>query len=203
MKANTKSILQCVVVLSAIALVCGLLLGAVNLFTYVNPLTAAYEKFASDTGLAFTVPEEDEEEDEEERETTYTMTVTVAGSEKTLTGWVEYYALSDDGTVHAFLGAGKGGYGGTVEMYVYITDGTIYQIVEGDNTETYIDRLEESYYDQFLGRSVSELVNGLDVDYVSGATKSSTAVTAAIMAVASYYNNYIAEDDSVLEAANG
>ena len=201
MKPNTKSILQCVIVLSCIALVCGLLLGAVNLFTYVNPLTAAYEKFASDTNLAFTLPEDDEEE-EEERETTYSMTVTVSGSTVTLTGWVEYYALSDDGTVHAFLGAGKGGYGGTVEMYVYIMDGAIWKILEGDNTETYIDRLEESYYDQYLGRSVSELVDGLDVDFVSGATKSSTAVTAAIMAVANYYNNYIA-DSTATEAANG
>ena len=96
--------LKGVLVLAAIALVCGLLLGFFNILTYVDPLQSTYEQFAADTGTAFSEMTDEEGE-------TY-------GD-----GAVVYYALSDDGRYHAFLAEGNGGYGGTVRLYVYIAEG--------------------------------------------------------------------------------
>lgn len=191
-RAKRRAVLQSVGVLAAIALVCGLLLGAVNAFTWVDPRTEAYAKFAADTGKAFTLPEDDLGAD---RETEYTVTV---GS-RVMTARVEYYALSDDGTTHAFCAVGSGGYGGDVQMYVYIRGGMIYKIVAGENSETFMDSLagSDTFYAQFLNVPVSELLDGSGTDYVSGATRSSNAVTAAVGAAAKYYELYLAE------AANG
>ena len=195
-RAKTKAVLQSIGVLAAIALVCGLLLGAVYLLTEVDPRTEAYAKFAADTGLAFTVPEGDSGAG---RETEYTVTVSTGGGTRTVTAEVQYYGLSDDGTVHAFCTSGSGGYGGNVQMYVYIRDGMIYKIVAGENSETFMGNLEssETFYAQFLNVPVAELLDGSGTDYVSGATRSSTAVTAAICAAAKYYDLYLTE------AANG
>ncbi len=187
-RAKRRAVLQSVGVLAAIALVCGLLLGAVNAFTWVDPRTEAYAKFAADTGKAFTLPEDDLGAD---RETEYTVTV---GS-RVMTARVEYYALSDDGTTHAFCAVGSGGYGGDVQMYVYISGGAIVQIVAGENSETFMDRLEgsASFYAQFLNVPVEQLLQGTGVDHVSGATRSSNAVTAAIGAAVKYYEVYLTE----------
>lgn len=189
-KAKTKAVLQSVGVLAAIALVCGLLLGAVYLVTRVDPRTEAYAKFAADTGLAFTVPDG---EIGAGRETAFTVTV---GSRK-MTARVEVYALSDDGSTHAFCAYGSGGYGGDVQMYIYIEGGAIVKIVAGENSETFMDRLEgsESFYAQFLNVPVGELLGGAGTDYVSGATRSSNAVTAAIGAAAKYYQLYLLTEE--------
>ena len=52
-KAKAFSMLKCVAVLAVIALCSGLLLGAFNLLTYVDPLQSAYDRFAADTGASF------------------------------------------------------------------------------------------------------------------------------------------------------
>ena len=65
---------------------------------------------------------------------------------------------------------------------------------EGENGETFLGQLEASgFYAQFLNVPVEELLSGSGVDYVSGATRSSNAVTAAIGAAAGYYREYLAE----------
>lgn len=195
-RAKKRAIFQSIGVLAVIALVCGVLLGAVNALTWVDPRTEAYAKFAADTGLSFTVPEED---DTQGRETAFTATVSSSGGTRTVTAEIEYYGLSDDGTVHAFCISGSGGYGGDVQMYVYIRGGMIYKIVAGENSETFMDSLagSDTFYAQFLNVPVSELLDGSGTDYVSGATRSSNAVTAAVGAAAKYYELYLAE------AANG
>ena len=53
MSGKVRSMIQGVAVLACIALVCGLLLGAVNYFTYVDPLQPTLDRFASDTGATF------------------------------------------------------------------------------------------------------------------------------------------------------
>ena len=106
MTAKVKSMLQCVLVLAAIALVSGLLLGAFHIITYVDPLQSAYDRFAEDTGKTFSKMTDEEGKAYEN-------------------GNVVYYAVSDDGVYHAFLAEGKGGYGGSVQLYVYIKDGKI------------------------------------------------------------------------------
>lgn len=172
-RAKVMPLLKGVLVLAVIALCSGLLLGAFNILTYVDPLQATYEQFAEDTGAAFS-----EMKDEEGQ---------TFGS-----GSVVYYAVSDDGQYHAFLASGSGGYGGNVQMYVYIKDSVIENIVIGDNSETFLDRLDEAnFYDNFIGQNVAEL-DALSVDAVSGATRSSTAVKNGVNAVVRYYNEKIA-----------
>ena len=183
-RAKKRAIFQSIGVLAVIALVCGVLLGAVNALTWVDPRTEAYAKFAADTGLSFTVPEED---DTEGRETAFTATVSSGGGTRTVTAEIEYYGLSDDGTVHAFCVSGSGGYGGDVQMYVYIRGGVLEKLVIGDNGETFLSNLEAAgFYDQFVGKEVSSL-DVMGADLVSGATKSSTAVRNGVNAAVEYY----------------
>ena len=165
--------LKGVLVLAAIALVCGLLLGFFNILTYVDPLQSTYEQFAADTGTAFSEMTDEEGE-------TY-------GD-----GAVVYYALSDDGRYHAILAEGNGGYGGTVRLYVYIAEGKIEKIVIGENSETFLGNLSSAgFYDNFIGKDVASL-DVSSVDVVSGATRSSTAVKNGISAAVQYYNDRIA-----------
>ena len=52
-KTKFRSMLQGVLVLAAIALCSGLLLGFFNMITYVDPLQSAYDRFSEDTGATF------------------------------------------------------------------------------------------------------------------------------------------------------
>ena len=91
-RSKIMPMLKGVLVLAVIALCSGLLLGAFNILTYVDPLQSTYEQFAKDTGAAFSQMQDEEGQ-------TY-------GN-----GSVVYYAVSDDGQYHAFLASGGGGYG--------------------------------------------------------------------------------------------
>lgn len=162
------SMTKCVLVLAVIALCSGLLLGAFHIITYVDPLQSAYDRFAEDTGEAFSSMRDEDGKD--------------YGN-----GRVVYYAVSDDRQTHAFLAEGDGGFKGSVRLYVYVKDGAIFKIVVGDHSETYMDRLEAAdYYANFIGKDISSL-DALAADAVSGATKSSTAVRNAVNAVVQYY----------------
>lgn len=167
-KAKFRSMFKCVLVLAVIALCSGLLLGAFNILTYVDPLLSTYERFAADTGATFSK-------------------MTDEDGKAYGDGSVVYYAVSDDGVYHAFLTEGKGGYGGNVQLYVYIKDGKIDKIVMGENSETFLNKLDEAkFYANFVGKEVATL-DVLGTDVVSGATKSSTAVKNAVNAAVQYY----------------
>ncbi len=169
-KAKFRSMFKCVLVLAVIALCSGVLLGAFNILTYVDPLQSTYERFEADTGVKFSKMTDEDGK-------TY-------GD-----GSVIYYAVSDDGVYHAFLAEGKGGYGGSVQLYVYIKDGKIDKIVVGENSETFLNKLDEAeFYANFIGKEVATL-DVLGTDVVSGATKSSTAVKNAVNAAVQYYKD--------------
>ncbi len=177
MTAKTKNMIQCVAVLAIIALCSGLLLGAFNILTYVDPLQSTLDGFKKDSGACGE----------------FEMVV----SDKPVSyenGQIIYYAVSDDDSpVHAFLASGSGGYQGNVQVYVYVQNNKIYNIIIGENSETFLSKLESSgYYEKFYDKDISTLADFNDVDSVSGATKSSTAVKNAINAVVSYYNENVA-----------
>lgn len=176
-RAKVMPLLKGVLVLAAIALCSGLLLGFFNVLTYVDPLQATYEQFAEDTGATFS-------EMTDEEGASY-------GN-----GSVIYYALSDDGKYHAFLAQGSGGYGGNVQMYVYVTEGRIEKIVIGENSETFLSNLEAAdFYGRFVGQEVASF-DPSSVDVVTGATRSSTAIKNGVSAVVRYYNENIAGGES-------
>lgn len=177
MTAKVKSMLQCVLVLAAIALVSGLLLGAFHIITYVDPLQSAYDRFAEDTGKTFSKMTDDEGK-------TY-------GN-----GSVLYCAVSDDGSTHAFVAEGNGGYGGKVQLYIYVIDAKIEKIIVGDNSETFLNKLDAAnYYANFIGKDVGSL-DAFAADAVSGATKSSDAVRNAVDVVVQYYEENVAGGQS-------
>lgn len=175
MSAKVKSMLQCILVLACIALVSGLLLGAVNIFTYVDPLQSTLDGFREDSGA----------------EGEFTMVVREKTAVEGTEGSIVYYATSTDG-VHAFLASAVSEYGGEFQIYVYIRDGQIYKIVTGTNGDTFVNRLDDAeYYDNFIGKDLSTF-DALSVDKVSGATYSSTAVKNAVDATVTYYNSKVA-----------
>ena len=59
-RAKVMPLLKGVLVLAVIALCSGLLLGAFNILTYVDPLQATYEQFAADTGATFSAMQDEE-----------------------------------------------------------------------------------------------------------------------------------------------
>ena len=157
--ADTKknAVWKCIVVLAAIALCSGLLLGF--------------------TGASFSEMTDEEGQQYEN-------------------GRVIYYAVSDDGEWHAFLAGGNGGYGGEVQVYLYFRGTVLEKLAIGENGETYLSRLEDAgFYDQFLGKEVSEL-SGMEADVVSGATRSSQAVGNAVAAAVQYFTENVAGGDT-------
>ena len=178
-KTKFRSMLQGVLVLAVIALCSGLLLGFFNMITYVDPLQSAYDRFAEDTGATFSK-------------------MTDADGETIGDGSVIYYALSDDGTVHAFLAEGKGFQSGAVQVYLYISDGIISKVGYGDvdSSQTYIDTVKAAkLLESFEGKEVASL-NALSTDTVSGATGSSKGVLNAVNAAVEYYKEHVGGENN-------
>ena len=172
-KTKKDAVWKSILVLAAIALCSGLLLGFFNVITYVDPLQSAYDRFAEDTGASFSEMADEEGASYE-------------------SGSVVYYALSDDGEWRAFLASGSGGYGGAVQVYLYFRGSVLEKIAVGENGETFLGNLESAnFYDQFLGKGIAEL-DGLSVDMVSGATYSSRAIARAVDAAVQYWNEHVA-----------
>ncbi len=170
MSAKVRSMIQGIAVLACIALVCGLLLGAFNYLTYVDPLQPTLDQFSADTGADFSQMTDEEGQSFEN-------------------GRIIYYARSDGGEYHAFLAAGSGGWGGEVQLYVYLRGSVIEKVVLGDNAETLWDTFESDFFEQFAGIDVSSSGTFEEADVSTGATASRTirAVARAIDAVVQYY----------------
>lgn len=173
-RAKVMPMLKGVLVLAVIALCSGLLLGAFNILTYVDPLQATYEQFAADTGATFS-----EMKDEEGQ---------TFGN-----GSVVYYAVSDDGQYHAFL-TESSGWGGKMRIYVYVRGGSVAKVVLGENGETLWDRFEETFFDQFVGLDLTAIDSFGATDIQTGATAKKTiqGVADSVNAVVQYYNTNVA-----------
>ena len=177
-RAKIMPLLKGVLVLAVIALCSGLLLGAFNILTYVDPLQATLDGFRKDSGAAG------------EFEMVIDKDTDVGGS----AGKIKYYAVSTDG-YHAFLASGKSSYG-EVQLYVYIKDARIYKIALGDFNDDFAPNLNNgSFFAQFYGIDVSAL-DATAADAVTNATNSSNAAKDAIDAAVRYYNANAAEGES-------
>lgn len=173
-RAKVMPLLKGVLVLAVIALCSGLLLGAFNILTYVDPLQSTLDGFREDSGAAgeFTMLLDED--------------TAVEGSE----GVIKYYAVSTD-DYHAFLASGKSSYG-EVQLYIYIKDAQIYKIVLGDFNDDFAPNLNNgTFFKQFYGIDLSKL-DVSDVDAVANATNSSNAAKKAVDAVVQYYNTNVA-----------
>lgn len=178
-KAKFRSMFKCVLVLAVIALCSGLLLGAFNILTYVDPLQSTYERFAADTGATFSKMTDEEGKAYEN-------------------GNVVYYAVSDDGVYHAFLAEGKGGYLGVVQLYVYISENNITKVVLGENSETLWATFEDDFFEQFNGLEMNQISSFLPSDITTSSTAKKTiqAVSGAIDSVVKYYNEIVGGENN-------
>ena len=117
------------------------------------------------------------------------------------------YVPKDDSVdgVYVLHVMGTGAYKGKLELLVNVTDGKIVKIAKYSEDETRgvgSKALEDSYFSQFYGVRITPDFNGYkllktapseesEVHAVSGATKTSTAVTNAVNAVVTWYKNTV------------
>lgn len=174
-RAKVMPLLKGVLVLAVIALCSGLLLGAFNILTYVDPLQSTLDGFREDSGA--------------------TGEFTMILDEKTESGpgTVIYYAVSETDGIHAFLSSAISQRGGEFQLFVYIRDSQIYKIVVGENNDEYVKNLTDAgFFERFYGVDLAELDPQLGGDIVTGATYTSNAVKNAVDAVVQYYNTNVA-----------
>ena len=181
-------ILMTALVLVVIAGIAGALLGLVNHFTEVDEeellarkATAVYDgelmKYVSEGGIEAPVESSDGE---------------VLGV---------YVPKSGDKSTFVLVVRGTGAYKGSLDLLVNITDGKIVKIATYEANETPglgSKALQEEYFKQFCQKPISKdfpgfalvkrpAANSDEVSAVSGASKSSTAVTNAVNAAVKWY----------------
>lgn len=188
-----KDVWMCIVVLAAIALVAGVLLGLVNWLTYVDPDQAIREQLAGYYGVGA---------DE-------VVALPDAVTEGSSYVAAAYVVNTAEGAVTVYHSVGSGAKGGTLELLVHIgEDGVITDIEVYAQSETagYMDRVISANKNKYVGKNVFEtgefdLVKGEssvadagDVDAVSQATFTSRGLNNAVnAAVASFLANAPAE----------
>lgn len=192
-KFVTKDLVMCVVVLVAIAVVAGVLLGVVNWLTYVDPDAAIKEHVAAFYGVTadkvVSVPER-----------------VTAGGDSYVSGC--YAVETADGTVYVYHAVGSGSKDGTLELLVHISaDGTITELEEYAQSETagYFDRVFAANKAKYVGKNAKEVgafdlvkdpsavVDDGDVDAVSQATLTSRGINNAVNAAVVAFNAYEGE----------
>lgn len=163
-----KTSIKQICVLLAIVFASGALLGVMNKITYVDMDKEILKTFSADCGEEFSSD---------------SLVVDKKGN-------VKYFAVSEGDTpTYALYAKGTGGYHGAVYVYVYIKDGNIIKIAEGENSETFFKKLDKAnYFSEFTDKGL----NITDVDFVAGATKSSTAVYNAVKNALEYYQTEVA-----------
>lgn len=199
MSATTKDVLKCVLVLVAIALVAGILLGVVNKFTYVDVnavmLTSLSEKFdvsqssvKSDNSYIYN------KSDDSYVERCYVVYKEVDGT------------TTDEIEALVYLVVGSGAYSGSVEMLYTVKDGKIADLEVYSHSETSgigTKVLKQENLNKYKGIELSSITNyniagGADAKgdavYVSGATRTTRGVLNSLRALAYSYNTYVARE---------
>lgn len=187
-KFVTKDVIMCVVVLVAIALVAGVLLGVMNWVTYVDPDAAILSQLAGYYGVDSSLVSKAED-----------RVINAGGKDEVLGCYVVKDADGND-VAYVYHTAGSGGKGGTVELLVHIdANGIITELEEYSQSETagYFKKVMEANKSKYVGFDITtiesfELKGGGDngIDAVSNATKTSNAVNNAVNAAVYAFNHY-------------
>lgn len=185
----TKDLAKCVIVLAAIALVAGILLGVMNWVTYVDPDETIMKEVATFFGVDVGGVSKSEDRVLDE----YVNSCFVATADGNEIGYC-YYTT------------GKGAKDGTIEMLVYIgADGVIKDVVVYEQGETagYFNKVEKANKAKYVGLDLDE-IDGLtffrkspssdlkdgEVVALSGATFTSTGYHNAVDAAVRAYKAY-------------
>ena len=189
-----KDIFACIIVLVAIALVAGVLLGALNYLTYVDPDAAIAGEVAGIYGVG---------EDKVVADSSLAVNPDGASS-KVLNA---FRITADDGSTRgvAYYVSGTGAYSGTVELVVCVEDGIVTAISVYSHSETASmggKVLKDENLAKFVGTDLSEMTDygssgandAKESDiYISSATLTTRAVLNAVRTAAYAWNTCVAE----------
>ncbi len=191
---------KCVLVLTCIAVIAGVLLGVVNFYTYVDPDTALMKKVSEAYSQDISFVAKDEK-----------RVVNVDGSKSFVNGCYVLYdkvATAEDKKENkiAYLVTGSGAYKGTLQLIVYVTasTGKIDKISVFAHSETPSPggvALKDANLSKFYGIDLASITDYTLIstkdeaeDYVgntSGATYTNRAIVNAVISVAYSFNNYV------------
>ena len=186
MSESTKDILKCIIVLTAIALVAGVLLGVVNFFTYVDPDVAMLEKIGETYGVGSSQIEKANE-----------RVINKSGEKSYVNSCFVVYETAAKGKIKTvvYLATGSGAYS--------VTDGVVDSVSVYSSSETSgigSKVLSDTNLSKYKGIVLSDVdVSSItasggeakkDGAYVSGATKTTKGVLSALKAVAYSYMQY-------------
>lgn len=190
-KFVTKDLILCVVVLTLIAVVAGVLLGAMNWLTYVDDEAVIMEKISKYYSV-----------DSQNVEKTPERAVN-DGSKNKVSAC--YTAKDGDGKVLGFVyrAVGSGAKDGTLELLVYVSEeGVIQEIEEYSQNETagYFAKVYKAVKEKYVGVNITgiemfELVKDSaslpgQIEQVSQATYTTKGFNNALNAVVYAFNNY-------------
>ena len=185
-----KDILKTIIILSALALISGILLGGVNSFTQVDP----EEQIKAKLNLVYDNPSE-------------LVKVGLSGNpsikpvtdpEITAQGRVLNAYKSPDG-VYVLRALGKGGYGGDIRLLYAIQNDKILKIAVFRHSETPglgSKGFEENYLKRFYNKNIDSIEKftlgksgGSEIQALTGATFTSNAIINATNVAIVWYNN--------------
>lgn len=192
-KVFAKDILKCTLVLLAIALVSGILLGVLNWATYVDPNGAIMDKVSAFYGVDSSKVTKDD---------------ALSNYENINACFV---ALNEEGerVGYCYYSVGTGAKDGTMELLVYIdADGVIrdVQAYEQGETAGYFNRVEKANKQKYVGIDVDEidalvLVKGKDESEL--ALGEVNAVSQSTYTSTGYHNGISAAVNAYKQAKNG
>lgn len=173
-----NEMVRCVVVLSAIALIAGVLLG---FFSQLTALTEEDIRLRTEKKIA----------------AIYSLSnlTELEGAEDDNIGGF-YKGSNESGDVYVVIATGAGGFGGKVQMYVFIQNDQIVRLGAGSHGETpgTSDKaFSGTHYQKYYGVNILENSFALGgegeygVDAMTGATYTSTAVNNAVNNAIAYY----------------
>ncbi len=191
-KALLMDILKTVFVLFLIAVIAGAILGVVNHFTVVDEMDTLKTKIAN-TGIY-------------QGDSADLQVYNLSGEEGSISAGHEGVShVFNSGNTYIIHCFGDGGYKGTVEVLVNITDGKITKAVCFASSETYTGKVfSDKYIANFYGKDLHDVQQFLltkdkpttdnEIKAIAGATKSSTAVLNALNNAVKWYLNAVEED---------
>lgn len=188
-KFKLNDVAKCTIVLVAIAVVAGLLLGLINWVTYVDPDGEISEKCAS----YYNVDKVEKNED---------LAIAYDDNNYVKSCFVAY---DEDGNAvgYCYYSVGGGAKDGSIELLVYIgADGVIKEIAVYEQGETagYFDKVEKANKAKYVGLDIGKIaklqllsssqtaVEEGDISAVSGATYTSTGYHNAIASAVYAYH---------------
>lgn len=193
---STRDILKCIIVLTVIAVFAGALLGAVNVITYTDPEMAKLTEIASEYALSASDVTKAENR--------------IINSEGAK-GYIASAYEVEKKSAAVYHAVGKGAYKGSVELLVFVENDIISAITVYKQSETQgigSKVLDPSYLSRYIGVNLNLIdtfvksgggdTSGAtkpagaknEIEFISGATKTSVGVFNAINAAVYAHKNY-------------